>query len=170
MRTSHLARIKFFPLFRRLNKLQRTLHAIAYTHFPVLFWNCLGVPAASAEYETLSVLSSPLLIIIVSAILPVSDRHCHFSGARLDWKSRVWNVAKHCVVPWMPATGISNCVPAIISSVCTGKCPAWPRSCVAYSWRYAVKESLRGWSALNSVRRFCRTGRSVVAFTGRSAV
>jgi hypothetical protein len=165
----------FSPLLRSPSKLPRTPHAISYTvswdsHFPVLFRNCLGVPAASAEYQTLPVLSSPLLVVVVSAILPVSDRHCHFSGARLNWKARVWNVAKRCVVSCIPATGTSTCVPAITSSVCAGKCLAWPRSCVAYSWRYAMKGSLRGWLAHNSVRRFCRTGRSVAVFTGRSAV
>lgn len=102
----------FFPLFRSLNKLQRTPHAISYTvswdtHFPFLFGNCLGVPAASAQCQTLPVLISPLLVVIASVILPLSDRHCYFWGARLNWKSRVWNVAKRCVVSCMPATGIS---------------------------------------------------------------
>jgi UDP:flavonoid glycosyltransferase YjiC (YdhE family) len=101
----------FFP-FRSLNKLQKTPHIISYTvswdtHYPVLSGSCLGVLTASAEYQTLPVLSSPLLVVIVSAILPVSDRHCHFSGVRLNLKSRVWNVAKRCVVSCMPATGIS---------------------------------------------------------------
>jgi hypothetical protein len=175
MRTSHLAWIEFFPI------IQKSWYTAKDPACNFLF-RVVGYPLSSLACElprsscckcgvsTLPVLSSSLLVGIVSAILPVSDRHCHFSGARLKWKSLVWNVAKRCVVSCLPVTGISTCVSAITSSVCAGKCPAWPPSCVAYSWRYAMKESLRGWLALNSVRRFCRTERSVAAFTGRSAV